>query len=74
MCDGEKRLKAGGGHGSLTRGKGEPTSETEPIFLAGKNWRVFAITNLIIRTAFNHGLNGLIILFLPSQASQYFVV
>ena len=31
LCDGENRLKAGGGHGSLTEGKGEPTPETEPI-------------------------------------------
>jgi len=30
-------------------GKGEPSLETEPIFLAGENWRVFAITILIIR-------------------------
>ena len=28
-------------------GKGEPTPETEQIFLAGENLRVFAITTLI---------------------------
>ena len=55
MCDGENRLKAGGGHGSLTKGKGELMPETEPIFLAGENWRVFEITNLIIRIAIHHG-------------------
>ena len=49
MCDGENRLKAGGGHGSLTEGKGEPTPETEQIFLAGENLRVLEITILITR-------------------------
>ena len=58
MCDGENRLKAGGGHGSLTEGKGEPTPETELIFLAGENWRVFAITILIIRQAVHHGFEN----------------
>ena len=58
MCDGENRLKAGGGHGSLTEGKGEPTPETEPIFLAGENWRVSEITNLIIRNGLNHGFGN----------------
>jgi len=47
MCDGENRLKARGGHGSLIGEKGEPRLETEPIFLAGENWRVFEITILI---------------------------
>jgi len=56
MCDGENRLKARGGHGSLTEGKGEPRPETEPIFLAGENWRVFEIINLIIHGAFHIGL------------------
>jgi len=55
MCDGENRLKARGGHGSLTRGKGEPRLETELIFLAGENWRVFAITILITHQASSHG-------------------
>ena len=70
MCDGENRLKAGGGHGSLTGGKGEPTPETEPINKWGQSpfsftsrkwglspfiWRVFEITILIIRHAFHHG-------------------
>jgi len=55
MCDGDNRLKAGGGHGSLTEGKGEPTPETEPIFLAGENWRVLKITILIARHTIHHG-------------------
>ena len=55
MCDGENRLKVRGGHGFLTGGKEEPRPETEPIFLAGENWRVFGITILIIRHAFHHG-------------------
>ena len=58
MCDGKNRLKAGGGHGSLTEGKGEPTPETEPIFLAGENWRVFEINILIILHAFHHSFEG----------------
>jgi hypothetical protein len=29
-------------------GKGEPSPETEQIFLAGDNWRVLEITILII--------------------------
>jgi hypothetical protein len=33
--------------GSFPEGKGEPSRETEPMFLAGENWRVFEITNLI---------------------------
>jgi hypothetical protein len=48
LCGGKNRLKARGGHGFLTKGKEEPRPETEPIFLAGENWRVFEITNLII--------------------------
>jgi len=36
-------------------GKGEPTPETEPIFLAGENWRVFVITILSTRQVFPHG-------------------
>jgi len=39
-------------------GKGEPTPETEPIFLAGENWRVLEITILIIRYAFDHGFGN----------------
>jgi hypothetical protein len=40
------------------RGKGEPTPETEPIFHAGENWRVFGITNLIIRNGNHHGFGN----------------
>ncbi len=60
MSDGENRLEARGGHGFLTGGKGEPRLETEPINKWGQSpfiWRVFAITNLIIRKAFHHGEN-----------------
>jgi hypothetical protein len=50
MCDGENRLKAqGAGMVPFPEGKGEPTPETESIFLAGENWRVFEITILIIK-------------------------
>jgi hypothetical protein len=44
--------------GPFPEGKGEPSPETEPIFLAGENWRVFAITILIIRYCFHHGFGG----------------
>ena len=43
MCDGENRLKAGGGHGSLTEGKGEPTPETEP---KNRDRQLFLKTNI----------------------------
>jgi hypothetical protein len=33
--------------GPFPEGKGEPSPETEPIFLAGENWRVLEITILI---------------------------
>ena len=56
LCDGENRLKARSGHGSLTEGKGEPRPKTEPIFLAGENYRVFEITKLIIRQTSSHGI------------------
>jgi hypothetical protein len=39
-------------------GKGEPTPETEQIFLAGENLRVFKITILIIHHAFHHGFGN----------------
>jgi len=58
LCDGENRLKARGGHGSLTGGKGEPSPETEPIFLAGENWHVLEITNLVIQGSFHHGFKN----------------
>jgi hypothetical protein len=48
MCDGEKRLKAhGAGMVPFPVRKGEPTPETEQIFLAGGNLRVLEITILI---------------------------
>jgi hypothetical protein len=33
--------------GPFLEGKGEPSPETEPIFLAGEKWRVLEITILI---------------------------
>ena len=41
--------------GPFPEGKGEPSPETEPIFLAGENGRVLEITILIIPYAFDHG-------------------
>ena len=37
------------------KGEGEPTPETEQIFLAGENLRVLEITILIIRHVYHHG-------------------
>jgi hypothetical protein len=38
--------------------KGEPTPETEQIFLAGENLRVLEITIPIIRHAYHHGFGN----------------
>jgi hypothetical protein len=52
------------------KGKGEPTPETEQIFLAGENLRVFEITNLIILQALHHGLEDYSLLLLSSKLNS----